>query len=631
MSDLHHCLRSREILWPSVIKIMDIFIIEDQKTLIKMERDMNIVITGHVDHGKSTVIGRLLADTGSLPEGKLEQIREKCKRNSRPFEYAFLLDALKDEQAQGITIDSARCFFKTKKRGYTIIDVPGHIEFLKNMVTGASRAQAALLVIDAQEGIKENSKRHGYLLSILGIDQLVVLVNKMDLMRYEQKVYENICREYKDFLSMINIEPGCFIPVSGIEGDNISFTSESMDWYKGKTVLEILDDFESERSLSDKPFRLAVQGVYKFTTHRDDRRIIAGTVNSGRLCKGDSVVFFPSGKKSRIASIETFNKEPQIFTEAGNATGFTLSEQIYVKRGELAAKEEEPKPRTGKRMLVSLFWLGMEPMEKGRKYHIKIGTAKVPVFLEEVIHIIDASTLKTDKKYRIDRHDVSECILCLEKAVAYDLVSEIMPTGRFVIVDDNEIAGGGIVKEALDDKETWIREKVITRNFKWENSRLSPEERAEKYNQKATLILITGQKDAGKKPIAKALEKKLFNDGRIVYFIGIANVLYGVDADIKNQTDNNREEHFRRLSEIAYLMLDAGCILIVTVREATSKDLEIMRTVIDPEKIQTVWIGKNVTTDLECDLHIADYSTQEEAAKRIRYFMRDKGIVFKPC
>ncbi|RMG21188.1 MAG: GTP-binding protein, partial [Methanobacteriota archaeon] len=257
---------------------------------------MNIVIAGHVDHGKSTIIGRLLADTNSLPEGKLEQVQEMCRRTSRPFEYAFLLDALKDEQSQGITIDSARIFFKTKKRHYLIIDAPGHIEFLKNMVTGASHAEAALLVIDANEGVQENSRRHGYMISMLGIKQIVVLVNKMDLVKYDQKRFEDIKKEYTAFLKEIKVDPKTFIPVSGREGDNIASNSPKMPWYTGDTVLSILDSFEKEKQPIDRPFRMPVQDVYKFTKGGDDRRIVAGTVESGRLRVGDEVVFYPSGK-----------------------------------------------------------------------------------------------------------------------------------------------------------------------------------------------------------------------------------------------------------------------------------------------------------------------------------------------
>ena len=306
-------------------------------TTIDAQEKMDIVFVGHVDHGKSTVIGRLLADTHSLPEGKLEQVRQSCERNSKPFEYAYLIDALKDERAQNITIDSARVFFKSDKRHYIIIDAPGHIEFIKNMVTGASRAEAAVLVIDAHEGIQENSRRHGYLLWMLGIKQIVVLVNKMDLVNYQKDVYESIQTEYDKYLHELGIKPICYIPVSGREGDNIVSASPKTPWYKGDSVLSALDSFEKAKPITDKNFRMPVQDIYRFTKYGDDRRIVAGSISSGMVKVGDEVTFYPSGKTSTIKSIETYSSPVKTMALSGDATGFTLQEQIYIKRGEIAA------------------------------------------------------------------------------------------------------------------------------------------------------------------------------------------------------------------------------------------------------------------------------------------------------
>jgi len=362
---------------------------------------MNIVIAGHVDHGKSTVIGRLLADTGSLPEGKLEQVRQTCDRASKPFEYAFLLDALKDEQSQGITIDSARVFFSTSVRDYIIIDAPGHIDFLRNMVTGASRAEAALLVIDAAEGVQENSRRHGYMLSMLGISQVVVLVSKMDLVEYSQDIFNRILDEYTRFLTEIGLIAD-FIPVSGMAGDNIAASSERLGWYTGRTVLEALDGFVKEPHPVDKPFRMPVQDVYKFTKAGDKRRIVAGTIESGRIAVGDEVVFYPSGKTSTIKSIEGFNQPAQTTAAAGQACAFTLDRQIYVTRGEIAANPKQTHPRVTSRIRTSLFWMGAEPMVKDKTYLIKVGTAKQPVELDDVTRVINASDLSsTDAKDRM--------------------------------------------------------------------------------------------------------------------------------------------------------------------------------------------------------------------------------------
>ncbi|PTV94096.1 bifunctional enzyme CysN/CysC [Halanaerobium saccharolyticum] len=595
------------------------------------EQDLNLVIAGHVDHGKSTIIGRMLADTDSLPDGKLEQVKETCRKNSKPFEYAFLLDALKDEQAQGITIDSARVFFQTDYRQYIILDAPGHIEFLKNMVTGAARAEAALLVIDASEGVRENSRRHGYMLSMLGIKQIAVVVNKMDLVDYDEDTYNQIVEEYTDFLTEIGLEAERFIPVSGMLGDNVADRSGNMDWFEGKTVLEQLDSFENAALPHNKPYRMPVQDVYKFTKGGDDRRIVAGTVAAGELNVGDEVVFYPSGKKSTVKTIEGFEEDKQHKVKVGKATGFTLDEQIYITRGELASRADEAEPQVSARIKANLFWLARQDLVKDKVYHLKLGTAKVKARLEKINRVIDASNLNQDEaKEKIERHDVAEVVFKLDKAMAFDLAGEIEETSRFVIVDDFEIAGGGIISEAMEDEQSWVREKVMRRNYNWEQSLISREDRAEKYNQKSTLILITGEEDVGKKPTAKALEKRLFNDGKVVYFLGIGNLLYGVDADIKNGDNGHKEEHLRRLAEVSHLMLDAGAILVVTAVELTQSDLELIKTTVNPQQIETVWLGDRVTTDLEFDLHIPEFTSEAEVSAQIKGLLQDRGIIFRP-
>ena len=595
----------------------------------EVQQRMSIVIVGHVDHGKSTVIGRLLADTHSLPEGKLEQVRAQCELNSKPFEYAFLLDALKDEQAQGITIDAARVFFKSRKRHYLILDAPGHIEFLKNMITGAARAEAALLVIDAAEGVQENSRRHGYMMSLLGIRQLAVVVNKMDLVGWDRGVYDRIVREYGAFLDQVGIRPSCFIPVSARGGDNIADRSPNLSWYQGPTVLEGLDAFRSEAAPVDRPFRMPVQDVYKFTKQGDDRRIVAGTIDSGSVSIGDSVIFYPSGKKSRVKSIEAFNRAVPNKAEAGWAVGFTLQEQIYITRGEMATLESQTRPQVTTRLRVSLFWLGKEPMVKRKEYLLKLGTARVSCRLEDIIRVMDASTLDaTNQRLVIQRHDVAECVLKLDRAIACDLADDIAATSRFVIVDDYEIRGGGIVREALTDRQAAVRDRVLLRNYKWEPSIIQPEHRAEKYNQKAALILVTGEQETERKGLAKALEGKLFEDGKVVYFLGIGSVLYGVDADIERKPEN-RLEHMRRLAEIANLMLDAGIILIVAAAELTQDDLEIIKTAVQPDWIETIWAGETITTDLSYDLHLPEGATTE-SVDQLKAHLQDKGIIFRP-
>ena len=593
-------------------------------------RKLNIVIAGHVDHGKSTIVGRLLVDTNSLPQGKLAQVKATCAKTSKPFEYAFLIDALKDEQAQGITIDSSRVFFKTALRDYIIIDAPGHIEFLKNMITGAARAEAALLVIDAHEGVQENSRRHGYLLSMLGIRQIAVVVNKMDLVNYDRKTFEAIVAEYTRFLTQIGVTPACFIPVSGVQGDTITTLSPRMAWYKGLTVVAALDAFSEEKPPVEQPFRMPVQDVYKFTNFGDSRRIVAGTIATGTLAVGDEVVFFPSGKKSRVQSIEAFNAPPCTTITAGQAAGFTLAEQVYITRGELAAKANEARPKVTSRIRVSLFWLGREPMKKDTTYLLRLGTARVPVRLEEITNVIDASNLSsTGATDVIERHAVAECILKLQKAMAFDVTQDNAATSRFVIVDNYEISGGGIIREDLSDRQTWIRASLFQRDAKWETSAISHEDRAERYNQKATLIVITGGKDVGKKPLAKRLEARLFAEGKIAYFLGIASVLYGVDADLKEH-QQNRREHLRRLAEVAHILLEVGIILIVTAIELTQEEMELIGAIVSPDRIETVWIGEQVTTGVEHDLKIPSAADLDRAVDMVKNLLQEKGIIFKP-
>lgn len=571
-----------------------------------LKEQMHIVVVGHVDHGKSTIVGRLLADTDSLPKGKLESIREKCQKDGKPFEYAFLIDALKDEQAQAITIDSARVFFQSKLRNYVIIDAPGHIEFIKNMVTGASHAEAAVLVIDADEGVQENSRRHGYLLWMLGIKKVVVLVNKMDLVGYKQQVFDKIVSEYQDYMSGIGIRPLTYIPVSGREGDGVVHCSKKFSWYKGPTVLEALDSFEKEKLVEDLPLRLPIQDVYKFSVLGDKRRIIAGSISSGKLKAGDELIFFPSGKRTRVKTIESFNTEKITQAVAGKHVGFTMVEQIYVNRGQILTRDGDTPPFVSSRMRVSLFWLGKQPLTLDKEYILKLGTAREKVRVEEIHKVIDASDY-TNKNLgiKINHHDVAELTLQLAHPIAFDTSEKFPETSRFVLVDNFEIRGGGIVLEALPDTDEQIRQDVYLRNEKWVPSLVTMEKRALKYQQESSLVIITGARNAGRKTLARKLEKQLFDDGKLAYYLGIGSLLYGVNADLKrHDAAGGWREHVRRFGEVAHLFLDAGLILIVTAVNFTQEDLDILKTAIDVDKVQVIWVGEKVATDISYDIQV---------------------------
>lgn len=556
---------------------------------------LNVTVVGHVDHGKSTLVGRLLADTGNLPEGKLEFIREMCARNSKPLEYAYLLDALKDEQAQGITIDTARCFFKTALRDYIIIDAPGHIEFLKNMVSGASRADAALLVIDAHEGVKENSRRHGYFLSVLGIEQFVVVINKMDLVGYSREVFDSIVKEYQAFLDRVKLRPAAFIPVNSMGGVNVATHAPETSWYTGPTVLEMFDRFVPSAADEARPLRLPVQDVYKFTAAGDERRIIAGRIESGTLRPGDRLLFLPSNKKAKVETLESFAHDQPPSAAAGEAVGVTLDEQIYARRGDLVCREDEAPPLVSPRLRADVFWLGRQPMEEGRTYKFKLASTEVPAVCEKVIRVLDASNLNVGEDRKdVRRHEVGECILQLRRPVAFDLFANNPKTGRFVIVDEYTIAGGGIIREALADEEAGLRQEAFERDVRWIRGQIAPEAREARFGQRAALVVVTGPRHVGRKRLARALEKHLFDRSRFVYYLGMGSVVHGLDADIRRSdlaAEAAASEHVRRLGEMLHVLIDAGLIVICTAIDLSAHHLHDIETLVNPAPMISIRVG----------------------------------------
>ncbi len=548
----------------------DLIKITERAVNVKKREDMHIVIVGHVDHGKSTIIGRLLADNNMLPDGKIEQIKEKCRRNSKPFEYAFLLDALKDEQSQGITIDTARTFFSTEKRNYIVLDAPGHVEFLKNMVTGAARAQAALMVVDANEGVMENSKRHGYLLSMLGVKQIAVLINKMDSVGYAQSRFEEIKSEYNEFLSSIGITPAAFIPVSGMQGDNIvSRDVANMPWYGGNTVMQQLEAFESTGDRAQLELRMPVQGVYKFTGMGDTRRIIAGTIETGKINIGYEIILYPSGKKTSIASIEGYNMPTQTSAEAGTATGFTMTQQIYAQRGDVAVLASEKAPHVSDKIIANVFWLGNSALAVGNRYIIKLGTAKVNAKLEAINKVLDASTLGTLSKNEIAKNEVGECVFSLDRQIAFDTIDENPATSRFVIIDNYEIWGGGIVIGSG---------QVGGGNIHKESLAVQKHERVLSHKQKGTVLWLCGLSGSGKSTIGNALERKLNDNGYSAYRLDGDNLRFGLNNDC-DFTDSGRKENLRRAAEAARLFADAGLITICTFISPTNEMQEMIRKI----------------------------------------------------
>jgi bifunctional enzyme CysN/CysC len=520
-----------------------------------IETKLKIVFVGHVDHGKSTLIGRILHDTGSLPEGKVQEIKKACAAEGMGFEFAFLLDALLEEQKQNVTIDTTEIPFRTPRRQYAIIDAPGHKEFLKNMITGASRADAAILVISADEGVREQSRRHAYLLSMLGIKHVIVVVNKMDLVDYSEERFREIEREYRKFLRELGLDARTFIPASAREGENVAQASMKMKWYCAASVLEALDLLEPQKGDIDLPLRFCVQDVYRF----DGRRIIAGRIETGMLRVGDQLVFSPANKSSVVATIERWNaQENNRPAVAGDSIGITLSEQIFVERGYVASRENET-PIEANRFHADLFWIVREPLHVGHLYSLRLATQDVKCEVVSIERVMDSSTLETksDGREQLERNEIGRLTIQTRGPLVIDNHDRIPNLGRFVIIDDGKICAGGTIFGGVYTDRTVTKSK----NIFWTEGKITARARAMRSGHRGAVIWLTGLSGAGKSTIAQALERELFQRAMHTYVLDGDNIRHGLNSNLGFSPDD-RVENIRRVSEVAKLMADAGTVVI---------------------------------------------------------------------
>ncbi len=402
---------------------------------------LSFVIVGHVDHGKSTLIGRLLYDTDSLAPDKIEEMKRASEGRGRETEFAYLLDHLEEERKQGITIDTTQVFFKTDKKRYVIIDAPGHVEFVKNMITGASQAEAAVLIIDVNEGVREQTKRHSYMLSLLGLGQVVVVLNKMDLVGFSQQRFNQVKDEAQKWLASIGIEPLVYIPISAIRGDNITKRSENIDWHKGPTFLEILDTLKNRLSAKDKPLILPVQDVYKI----DDNRINAGRVEAGVINTGDSIKILPGGQTTQVKSIEKFIRKPTSAV-ASECIGFITSDSVFLNRGDIVCLPGS-EPAVTDRIPASIFWMSRRDLDKAEKLIIRCATQETTCKIEAITKRIDSATLQVIEQNAglLKNLEVAEVVIKTKKPLAIKDFNDVQELGRFVLVRDENICAGGII------------------------------------------------------------------------------------------------------------------------------------------------------------------------------------------
>jgi len=531
---------------------------------------VRIVIVGHVDHGKSTLVGRLLHETGSLPEGKLEMLKAVSARRGMPFEWSFLLDALQTERDQGITIDTTQISFRTRARDVVLIDAPGHAEFLRNMITGASQADGAVLIIDALEGVRDQTRRHGYLLHLLGIRQVAVVVNKMDRVDFSQARFKDISDEISAHLTGLGLTPTAVIPISARDGDGVAERTARIAWYKGPTVVEALDGLEPARPLATLPLRMPVQAIYKF----DDRRIVAGRIESGGLKAGDEIVIMPAGKLARIKTVEGWPVTPINAPQgAGRSVGITLDRELFIERGDVIGHVGSA-PRDTRRIRARIFWLHDKALTEGASILVRIGTRESRARVVAIDKAVDPGELSSVETKTIGRNHVGEIDIALAHPVAADPTTDNPRTGRLVIEVNGRIAGGGLVLSVN------AGERAIPVDIVPVESALRPDERSARYRHSGAVLWLTGLPGSGKSTLALSLERRLFGHGGSPVLLDGDTMRAGLNSDL-GFSKKDRSENIRRLAEVAAHLARNGHIAIVAAVSPSAEDRATARRLTD--------------------------------------------------
>jgi bifunctional enzyme CysN/CysC len=529
-------------------------------------RRFPIVIVGHVDHGKSTLIGRLLHDTGALPDGKFEELKAISKRRGVPIEWSFALDALQIERDQAITVDSTQIWFASPKRGYVIIDAPGHREFLRNMITGAAQADAAVIVVDVAQGASEQTRRHAYLLHLLGIPKVIVAVNKMDTVDFAQSPFERVQGEMLAYLEGLGLRVGDIIPVAARHGDNLAAPSANLSWWTGPTLVQALDALPARPVSANRPLRLPVQDVYR----RDGRRILVGRIESGRLKVGDRVAFWPTGRSARVRQFVSWNTAPVLSAAAGQSVAFVLDDDLFVERGHVAGHETAG-PRIAAAVHVKLFWLAATPLRAGQRLTLKVGTASHAVTVERIGAIVDVSDLSHGTAEAVEQNGIAEVVLRASAPMAVDLFADNPALGRVVLIDGYDVVGGGIVQAdavaAVDRAVTAVPQSVAA------------EERARVQGYRGAVLWMTGLSGSGKSTLAMALQRELFRRGLSAFVLDGDNIRSGLNRDL-GFSPEDRTENLRRVAEVARLFADAGVIAISAFISPTEDSRRMARDIV---------------------------------------------------
>jgi len=547
----------------------------------------NLVVVGHVDHGKSSLIGRLLADTGSLAEGKLEQARKACEIEGVAFEHAFLLDALLEEQHQNVTIDTTRIPFRTAARDYAIIDAPGHVEFLRNMVTGAAAAEAALLVVDASQGAMEQSRRHALLLSLLGVEQVALLVNKMDLVGYSEERFRELSATCTTFLGTLGLRVTAALPISARQGDNITLPSKNMPWWQGPSLLSVLDAFASATQNDKAALRFSVQDVYR----QENRRLLVGRIDSGCLKVGDALLFSPGGAQSRVTAIVRWPDSGTSTAHAGEAVGITLSDPIFVERGHVGARAADASLE-GHQFQARIFWMHENPLIPGMQLRLRLGHQESTVEVSSIQRVIDGASLETksfgDTAPHVGRNEVAEIQLRSKRLLAFDAQDGPVATSRFALYVETHPCGGGRILPGAYYRRG--QKSGVVENLFWSDSQVTREMREQRNGHKGLVVWLTGLSGSGKSTLALELERRLFLKGHQVYLLDGDNIRHGLSAGL-GFSAADRSENIRRVGEAAKLFADAGFIVITAFISPLAADRARARAMLPEGRFIEVYVN----------------------------------------
>ena len=552
---------------------------------------LRFITCGSVDDGKSSLIGRLLYESKMIFEDQLAALEADSKKvgtRGGELDFALLVDGLAAEREQGITIDVAYRFFSTEKRKFIVADTPGHEQYTRNMVTGASTADLAVILIDARKGVLTQTRRHSFLVSLLGIRRVVLAVNKMDLAGYSQEVFDTILQEYRDFAAQIDLRDITAIPISAVYGDNIIEAGSNMPWYQGPTLMHHLETVEVGDELPSKPFRLPVQWVNR---PNHEFRGFAGLISSGTVHQGDRIRVLPSGRESRVARIVTADGDLESAV-AGQSVTLTLDSEIDISRGDVIAEGDAP-PQVADQFEATVVWMHDDPMLRGRSYLMKIGTRTLTATVAPIKYKINVNTLEQTAAERLELNDIGVCELELDRPIPFDAYRDDHTLGGFILIDrmSNNTVGAGLLSFALRRSE----------NVHWQALDVSKQLRSRLKSQKSCVLWLTGLSGAGKSTIANLVEKRLLSMGRHTYLLDGDNVRHGLNKDL-GFTAQDRVENIRRVAEVSKLMVDAGLIVLVSFISPFRSERRMARELLEPGEFLEVFVDTPIAVAEQRDV-----------------------------